>query len=284
MRRAENGNMLVLTGIFLMVLVIAVLLASSFGSLYFVHNRLQTTADQLALEGARKLNEQDRIGQMNNMIARCRQLVFDAGVSHESTEDHLAQLNDLSEKLHDEAREGATLLESERLTLRSVSVSESNAAIMNRFNEIKNGHELVLPWIQAAVPLSPQIKYGWTDKTESNVEDLDQISDLNNADQAQNYIAGDGSKLYKHNIDAKLPGSDSDLHFKLASLPAPVQNYVSPARAILSKSYKELSDEQLYSTVQVELKLELETGLGASGGGSMKTLGTAEATGGQRML
>lgn len=35
----------------------------------FTRNRLQASANEIALVGARKLNANDRIGQMNNMVA-----------------------------------------------------------------------------------------------------------------------------------------------------------------------------------------------------------------------
>lgn len=276
--------MLILSGVFMTVLALALIICSSFGSLYFVHNRLQTTADELALEGARKLNEQDRIGQMNNMIARSRQLVFDAGKSEEETQESLNHLSYLSGRLHQEAREGAELLEAERQKLETVSRNEAVAAIGARFNQIKEGHALVLPWLQVSVPVTPTINFGCTKKVKSNVEVLEGIDELKEADSAHSYLSTDGSKLYKDNIDAKLPESDSDLHFYISSLPAPVDTRIAPARAILARSYKEASNLQLKSTVKVELLLDVNTTLGAEAGSSMKAIGTAVATGGQPML
>lgn len=284
MKRNVRGNMLVLSGVFVTVNAVGLLIASSFGSLYFVHNRLQTTADELALAGARKLNEQDRLGQMNNMVARSRQLVFDASKTNDTVHSSLAHLNEISDQLHMEARDGATFLETERHKLFTVSRDEATQTMTTHFNQLKEGHKLGLPWLQVSVPLMPQIKFGCTDKVSSNVTALKGLTDLEAADQA-NYLNPDGSKLYKDNIDAKLNGTpDDDLHFKLSSLPAPVQKDISPARAILAKSYKDTTGDQLYSTVQVQLQLNVDTKLGAEAHSLMQAVGTAEATGGQPML
>lgn len=284
MARQSRGNMLVLSGIFVTVLALALIIASSFGSLYFVHNRLQTTADELALAGARKLNEQDRIGQMNNMIARSRQLVFDANESVDTANLSLHHLSGLADRLHTESREGAALLESERQKLHIISQNEAFQTVLNRFNGLKEGHALVLPWLQVSIPVTPAVYFGCTDKVKSNVPVLEGVEELKSEDQSHNYLSTDGSQLYKDNIDARLPGSDGDLHFFISSLPAPVLTDIAPARAILARSYKDAADGQLTSTVRVELQLDVATGLGAHSESKMKAIGTAVATGGQPML
>lgn len=285
MKRNQRGNMLVLSSVFIAVNALGIVVASSYGSLFFVHNRLQATADELALEGAKKLNEQDRIGQMNNMIARSRQLVYDADDSNQDVQEHLNHLSEISGILHDEAREGASLLENERTKLLNISKLEATSAVVNRYNEIKSGHGLVLPWLQADAPVHPVIKFGCTDKTDSNAAELSGIDELDTKDKDQGIITTDGSKLYKKNIDAKLStGNDTDLHFHLSSLPAPVQNSISPARVILAKNFKDAPDTQLPSTVQVEMKMDVDTKLGAEAHSTMQCVGTAETNGGQKVM
>ncbi len=286
MSKRNRGNMLVLSGVLVTVNAIGLLIASSFGSLYFVHNRLQSTADEIALEGARKLNEQDQLGQMNNMIARSRQLVFDSGKSMDDANEHMSHLSELAEQLHEEAREGAMLMEAERVKLRTISKSEAQAAMLDRFNQIKNGHALNLPWLQVSVPVTPVITFGKVDKVQSNVPEIVGLDELTTEDQSKQYVSSDGSKLYKEGINAHLPGSshDGDLNFFLSSLPAPVLDSVSPARAVLASKFKSNSSDQLTSAVQVELKVGVDTGLGASAHSDLKALGTAEATGGQKMM
>lgn len=284
MNRSHKGNMLVLSGAFVMVNAVALVVASSFGSLFFVHNRVQTFADELALEGARKLNEQDRIGQMNSMIARSRQLVYDADVANQQAQSNLNHLNDVAQQLYDEAHDGAQLLEQERMKLRTVSTTEASQAINKRYNELKNGYALVLPWLQSGSNATPVISFGCTKNVNSNVSELNGIDTLDSFDKSQSYITTDGSKLYKENINAKLEGSPSDLSFKISSLPAPVANNISPARTILAKSFRQVSGDQLYSTVQVQLQLDVSASVGTNAQSQMQARGTAEATGGQTLL
>jgi hypothetical protein len=285
MMRSKRGNMLVLSSVFIAINAVGIVVASSFGTLFFVHNRLQATADELALEGAKKLNEQDRMGQMNNMVARSRQLIYDADDANMDVQAHLTHLSEVSNMLHEEAREGASLLENERTKLKNISKLEAISAVVNRYNEIKNGHNLVLPWLQADVPVHPVIRFGYTEHTDSNAAEMSGIDELDNKDKMQGLITTDGSKLYKKNIDARFnSGNDTDLHFLLSSLPAPVQKTVSPARAILAKNFKLGPDAQLASTVQVELKMDVDTKLGAETHSTMQCVGTAETNGGQPVL
>ena len=280
--RGNKGNMLILSGVFLALLAVLVLVACSFGGLFFVFNRIQTTTDELALTGARKLNEQDRIGQMNNMIARCRQLVYDAHKSHTYAYEHAEQLNQLAEQLHDEAREGAILLEAERQKLRTVAVNEAKAEIAERYNELKEGHSLVLPWLKVAIPTTPVVEFGFAKDMRSNVAELKGIDELETEDVTQHIVQTD-SKLYKENIDAKI-STDSELHFWISSLPAPVQSTVAPARCILAKQYMALSAPDLPSVCKVEMKLGVDTGIGADAHQEMKATGIAVATGGEKVL
>lgn len=282
--RKARGNMIVLSGAFLTVNALGLVIASSFGSLFFVHNRLQTTADELALQGARILNEQDRIGQMNNMTARSRQLVYDAGEAGQDVQANMNHLSDLSDRLREEARSGAILLEQERVKLLSVSKTEATNAMMARFNEIKSGQGLQLPWLQAATPSTPVISFGYTNSVHSNVCVLSGIDTLQTSDQGQGLLSSDGSKLYKENIDARLNGSDSDLHFRISSLAAPVNTSVSPARATLAKNFRNSPPEHICSTVLVKLHMQIGTGLGASTESVMEAAGCATATGGEPML
>jgi len=284
MKRNCKGNMIILSGVFLVVNAVALVVASSFGSLFFVHNRMQAAADELAIVGAQKLNELDRIGQMNNMIARSRQLVFDAQSSDQTIQNTINHIADISALLYTDAHEGAQLLEIERLKLRGVSMTEASAAITTRYQQIKNGYELSLPWLEASNPAPLSISFGYTDNIKSNVAQLTGLDALTAADNASGYVSTDNSKLYINNINAKLPGAASDLFFKISSLPAPVQSYIAPARATLANAFQTLTSDQLYSSVQVNFQLNVSTKLGAETQSEMKSIGTAVTTGGQLMM
>jgi hypothetical protein len=274
--------MLIVSGVFVSVNAVALLVAGSYGSLYFIHNRLQTTADELALLGTSKLNEQDRIGQMNNMIARSRQLVNDAESSYEEAQTNLNQLSQITDQLHNEARAGAMLLETERNRLAAVCTTEAGNIVASRFAALKQGHALTLPWLQVSEP-SLDISYGRIEAVQSNVKELTGIDTLSASDKTK-YVSADGSKLYKNNVNARLEGSDADLSFKLCSLPAPVDNSISPARAVLARKYLVASDDNISSAVKVNLKLNISTGIGASASSTLSVNGTAVTVGGQPVM
>lgn len=282
MKRSKRGNMLIMSGVFVSINALALLIASSYGSLYFVHNRLQTTADELAILGTSMLNEQDRIGQMNNMIARSRQMVYDADTASTNVSTSLSHLSQIADQLHAEAREGAILLEQERSKLATVCTQDATAAVTARFAAIRQLHALVLPWLQVSEP-SLQISFGRINAVQSNVNELPGIPALDRAD-SRSYISSNGSHLYQNNINAQLPGADNSLTFKLCSLPAPVQTSVSPARAALASKYIVATDDQISSAVQVKLQLDVATGMGPSSSAPMVVTGTAETTGGQPVI
>jgi hypothetical protein len=81
------------------------------------------------------------------------------------------------------------------------------------------------------------VTFGSASDTQSNVENSATYPELRDYDQHSHYFEK-GSNLYMGNINAKLPSPDSDLDFKLASLPAPVENTVAPPRLITRRSFK----------------------------------------------
>jgi len=153
--RQTSGSILILGGTLFAVLCVAIVVAYSFGGLYFTHNRLQSSADEIALTGAKKLNENDRLGQMNNMVARCRQLVYSSREDYEHTKRDFPDLESFASPLLNESRQSATDMETERKTLTARVQAEAEAAMQHKFNEIKAGYALTLPWLSIH---SPQLK------------------------------------------------------------------------------------------------------------------------------
>lgn len=279
-RRQESGSMQVLACSLFAFIAIGLLIAFSYGGLFFIQNRLRTSADEIALAGARKLNDQDRIGQMNNMIARSRQLVFSSREELDKTTAEYPQLEGLAQQLLAESRESAILLENQRKSLRDLAVAEANTAMQQKFDEIKGTYPMALPWLTVGTATMPTKKLGKISELQSNVLQLKNIDELETFDSSSGYLhASPGLKLYKESIDAKLPATDNDLKFKLCPLPAPVEKTVSPARLVLYKKYKPAESDHMPCAAQVELKVTIGTGLGANAQSEMTAVGTACATG-----
>lgn len=118
-QRSNEGNILVFTCVGVVILVVCMLMAYSFSGLYFEHNRLQASADEIALAGAKKLNARNRIGQMNNMISRCRQLVYSSRDDYNTIKEEFPQIERIADQLLQESRQSALDLETERKKIAS---------------------------------------------------------------------------------------------------------------------------------------------------------------------
>jgi hypothetical protein len=278
--RGQRGSVLILACVMFCVLAIALLIGYSFGGLFFTHNRLQTSANEIALAGARKLNELDRIGQMNNMVARSRQLVAYSRKQLEDCHNNQPGLESLAQELLNEARVDAKSLEAQRKSLHALAQGEAFDAMDNKLAEIEGSYPMNLPWLKVTMPVMVEANFGKCAGVETNVEQLQYIDEVESKDGAASYVTtGGGLKLYKNDIDAKLDGSDSDLTFKISSLPAPVQKTVSPARIVLASAFRDSVGDQIPTCCQVKIRLNVSSHLGVESGGVLESTGTAGATG-----
>ena len=190
----------------------------------------QSGADQYALTSANALNSGDRIGQMNNVIERCRELVYISRVNNGKAQQPMNKLYiALSAQLLDESRENAKLVEEERKNQIKQCVKNMQSAIVATKKVAPTGNRLKMPWFESAYPHIESMKLGYIKSVESNVENLLVIPDLREFDVERKYIQK-GSNLYLGNINAKLPAPDDDLDFKLSALPADVKKTISPSR------------------------------------------------------
>ena len=278
--RHSAGSVLILAMIVIGLLAVSLLIGYSYGGLFFEHNRLQASANEMALAAARKLNDKDRIGQMNNMIARNRQLVFSGRQEFDECKEKYPGIASLAEELLDESRDSAKTLEAQRKVLSMVAKKEAKEAMEKKFAEINKTYAMYLPWMKVEEPLLAGWQCGRVVKTESNVEELKNIAELEAHDQDKSYTSVAGMKLYKHDIDAKLPNEDSDLTFKISALSAPVLKTVAPARIILNANYDTVAGDSLPSACRVKVWLPVGTGLGPNAASKMSCIGAASATGG----
>lgn len=278
--RKRRGSVLVLASVVFGVLALAILIGYSYGGLFFEHNRLQASANEMALAGARKLNDKDRIGQMNNMLARNRQLVFQDRKAFDELNTNNPGLAELAQEQLDESRDMAKALEGQRSALSAVAKMEAKDAMEKKFDEINKTYAMALPWMRVEEPVLAGWQCGRVNNTESNVEELSFIPDLETHDSAQGFTTSTGVKLYKHDINAKLPGDDSDLNYKISALSAPVLKTVAPARIILNANYQPVVGDNLPSACRVKVWLPVGTGMGPEAKGTMSCIGAASATGG----
>lgn len=279
LHRNNHGNMLIFVSLAMTVLSIGLLLAGSFAGVFFTHSRLQSSADEIALAGARKLNEFNRLGQMNDMLARCRQLVY--GIDKQTNE--VADFNDpllakLTRQLQDEALESAEILDSERHKLVQVAKQDAKEAMQSRFDQIKNGYAMSLPWIIIQAPQLVINDTGSVNGMESNAQELQGFPELAQEDKP-NIKEGKPSNLYRSEMDAKLPIQNSP-SFKFSPLPPAVVNDMAPARTVLPDTFKTVTGDYAPCCARVGLRINVGTGMGPKAEGDFRVVSAAVATGG----
>lgn len=209
--RSTKGSVLVLTLFSGGLLCTAAMLALSIVLLLLQNSSLQSQTDALVLDNGTLLNANDRTSQINNLIAKSRELVFNSRQSLNACTDEHANLRPFADRLMALSRTQAlrVLLEKKRLVQSTVNELlakdyGSTAAMTVSLEDQK--------------PFARDLTVGYL---------IDQVSDvpapignpaLLSFDTTAGYIQSDSS-LYKAFTDLKLPGPDDDLQFSLASIP-----------------------------------------------------------------
>src|SRR5262249_31336822 len=156
----------------------------------------------------------------NNIVARCRQLVYASRQTCDLLENGNRDMLALSQQLLDEDRQNARELEKERERLQSLAMKEAQTTIKNSFDRQSSVYRILFPWLKVKPPQLVSIEFGSVKGIDSNVFALDGIDDLASYDQQLMYVRNN-SHLYAGNIDAKLDDEDNNLVFKISSLSAP---------------------------------------------------------------
>ncbi len=203
---------------------------------YFIlsqQRRAQTTCDQLCLTIAKSLNEGDRIGQMNAVIERARELVYTSRENENAVRDlGVPAYMTLSGIMLDESRKSAQLIEKERQNQITEAVNNCRKLVedINKKNNDAPGIFL-LSWILQAQPDINQVKFGSIKDTLSSAESPIILSALHELDLKQKYVEPT-SNLFRGNIDARLPPPDADIPFCFSALPAQVSKVNVPPRLV----------------------------------------------------
>lgn len=284
--------MLTMTALVVGLLLTACIIGFGFYLLLAQQKKGQGQADSLSLALAENLNKGDKVGQMNNVVARCRELVY---VSRQNADtaasDRNAVLIPLANQLLDEARSSAQLVEAERKNQIAYILKQTRSSVDDYSVHTHVDSTFTLPWFKTYDPEVKDVYLGYIDKVQSNVTNTEVIPDLRVFDEQQKYFEK-GSSLYKGNIDAKLPSPDGDLTFKLSSLPANVENSVAPPRLTNPEVFvnlgpvfedgkysKQRPPDQIPSAIQLIERMQVSM---KQGGDQKVQIGsTATANGGQ---
>ena len=279
-RRNQKGNMLIFVTMAMSFLSVGLVMAGSFGGVFFAQSRLQSSADEIALAGARKLNEFNRLGQMNDMVARCRQLVYATNKQKTEVEGYHNDplMEKLTRQLNDEAMQSAESLDFERRKLAVVANEDARVTMNQKFSQIKGSYQIALPWLTIEAPGLVMSDTGSVSGMQSNAHELEGFPELTQEDK-RNVIDGRPSSLYRAENDARLPIADSPT-FKFSPLPPSVGNEMAPARAVLPGEFKKLTGDYAPCSARAALRLIVGTGLGTTAKSNLQVVSAAVATGG----
>lgn len=232
--RRNTGNMILIIIMISALIIVAMLVIFTVHFVFFAQKKIQSDSDELALTVARKLNEQDRAGFMNNLSMFSREAVFNSRNTYATIKTNAEQLEPLARQLMDEAREGALLVSEEKKVLVKYTISQIKKEVEENKKVAKAS--VSLPWASYSPPEIKTIELGYIKDVESNVEAPIGNDELLAADKAGGYLSK--SNLYKANQNLPLPDSDADLQFKLSSLSAPIKLTISPPRLASTIAFK----------------------------------------------
>lgn len=229
-KRDARGSMLFLCIAVLAVILMIVGTAFAFYFVYFSHKNLQSWSEDLALDCAHQLNENDHGGKLNNLLGHSRELVFTSRENfYKAGSDEFRGVQGLSAQVLEQSREGAKLLADERKKYIGVSLKKIRTSV--EATESSRAKNLIFACMSAAKPQVAELRIGNLEQVASNVETSSGVPNLHFYDKQKNYIkSGTLIDLYKSNVNLKLPGEDADLDFELASFPAPVKGVSAPIR------------------------------------------------------
>ena len=268
------------------LLALFILVGATFSTVLFEQNQLQKFSDDIAMAGALQLNDADRLGQFNNLEARCRQLVYASRQQAIQTAQTSqggngglggSDIQQLAQDLLDEDRQSAQELEKERLRLQNLAMQEAKVAISKEFNRQSTIYRMAMPWLKIEMPKLESVEFGTVADTASNVTALKAFDDLFDFDMKKK-IVQPVSNLYYGSINAKLPDDDQDLNFRISTLAAPVRNQISGARLLSNDVFRTITDTQFPSTVRIAVSANVKPG-GSVTASTLKVVSCATTTG-----
>ena len=212
--------------IIVLVILSLILLRSLFGQ----QSSAQYMIDAATLSSAKQINDGDKVGQMNQLTIRSRELVFTSRQRLDSCrEEDFTYLSPLCERLYEDAIEGHRLAVAERRRMREDVVADLLRAV-DSYNRGRSGASVSLfPWLKTYEPEIVSVEVGRIKGVESNIVALPAVQELFYHDTMEGNIQ-DGSRLFKAGRELSLPAPDDGLMFRLDAIPAYVLGTAAPPR------------------------------------------------------
>jgi hypothetical protein len=262
-----RGNMLTIVGMCMAIVLLLLGLALSVQYLFFSHQFIKHHADQLATSLAIQLNANDRIGQMNNLVANSRELVFNSRANYNRVASNYPQMISLADRLLSDSRDGADIVEKERRELVAILLRDLQTSAKTTNLSGSLGQNVALPWASSNQASILDLKVGCIKGVESNVLAPYGNNDLLNLDTKAGYIDPTTHLYYGLSI-IKLP-EDPDKQFRLTSLAPAVEGNVAPPRLVGPEAFEKSGEllkngqdisascDQLPTAVQLSIGMDV---------------------------
>jgi hypothetical protein len=236
--RNNQGSMLSMTVLCIGLVLLACIVGFGFYLILTEQKRGQGQTDQLALGIAKTMNDQDRIGDINQLMIRNRELVYTSRMMLTTCDSSfLAFASPLASSLLNEAVTSNVQIDKERRNQIGL-MKKRIADVVDQYNmRVGDQAHLTLPWWKSYDMQVVQINCGSINDVQSNVLHTEIYDDLNDIDLRKKYFQPK-SNLYMGNINAKLENPDNAIDFKIASLPAAVERAISPPRLTNPEAFK----------------------------------------------
>jgi hypothetical protein len=233
--RSSLGNTLLLVALCATGVLLVLAVALTLYAVFSAHAELRDAAEHDTDFAGRDLNTSDRVGEINNMVAASRQLVFNSRSAYKDTVENSVDLEPFALFLMNDARKGAQFVaaEQQRTLLATVTGIRDLAKRLNQDNAKKV--QYLLPWAHADNWLITDVSVGYIDGLGSNVLAPKGNTELFSKDSP--YI-DPKTNLYHGDIVLPLDAPDNDLVFKLSTLPAPVQGTITPQRLLSNDLFR----------------------------------------------
>jgi len=200
-------------------------------ALLLVEQKLRSTSENFALQSGVQLNQGDRIGEMNLMVERSRELVFTGRQTYNEISKSAPHVEPLARLLLDDARSGAVKVDDERQFLSGTLGKELEIALSTQLKKAKDRGPINLMFFRLNQTDDLVVEVGSVRDIPSNATAPVGLPQLKEHDLDESYLF-DKTNYYRPDTNVRLPAPDDDLKFLFASLAPRVKDTIADARLI----------------------------------------------------
>jgi hypothetical protein len=226
--RINKGNMLLLASLTMGLVVFVIIIGLGFYIILSEQKQAQIQCDDIAIDLAKSLNAQNRIGQMNDTIEHTRELIYISRANLNMANDSMPAYANLADLLLTESVAASSMVEKERRNQIDLAVNNCRETVKKLRHTRTEAGNWLMPWFIENQLYINNVQLV-TSNNLSNITSPAIIKDLYKFDLEKHYIEKN-SKLYCGNINARLPPPDLKLDFYFSTLPACIENTISPVR------------------------------------------------------